>query len=295
MDEVVQAFLDYLSIEKGLSPNTLSAYGRDLSQFAHFIERSGISSLNEITDPVLRSFLNDLRTQGMSANSISRKLSAIRSFCKFAYREGHIAKDFTANADGMKGVKKLPGVLSFDEILSLLAQPDALDPAGSRDRAMLEMLYATGLRVSELVNLKVSDVNAEVGFVRCMGKGSKERIIPVGKVAIEYMNRYLVNGRPKFSKVGSSEYLFPTHHGRKMSRVGFWKLLKKYVSKAGITKRVTPHTLRHSFATHLLEGGADLRSIQEMLGHADIGTTQIYTHVSREQLKAVYKSSHPRA
>lgn len=295
MDRSIQAFLDYLSIERGLSQNTISAYGRDMSQFVAFAKENGVLSVEAITDSLLHKFLDGLREAAMSPNSISRKLCAIRTFCKFACREGYIKKDFTATSDGMKGVKKLPHVLTVDEVASILAQPDAQEPAGARDKAMLEMLYATGLRVTELISLRLSDVNAGVGFVRCFGKGSKERIIPMGKVAIEYVNRYLLNGRPKFARSGSSEYLFLTNRGQRMSRVGFWKLIKKYGAKAGITKHITPHTLRHSFATHLLEGGADLRSIQEMLGHADIATTQIYTHVSREQLKEVYKQAHPRA
>ena len=295
MDRSIQAFLDYLSIERGLSQNTISAYGRDMSQFVVFAKENGVLSVEAITDSLLHKFLDGLREAAMSPNSISRKLCAIRTFCKFACREGYIKKDFTSTSDGMKGVKKLPHVLTVDEVASILAQPDAQEPAGARDKAMLEMLYATGLRVTELISLRLSDVNAGVGFVRCFGKGSKERIIPMGKVAIEYVNRYLLNGRPKFARSGSSEYLFLTNRGQRMSRVGFWKLIKKYGAKAGITKHITPHTLRHSFATHLLEGGADLRSIQEMLGHADIATTQIYTHVSREQLKEVYKQAHPRA
>jgi len=295
MDEAVQGFLDYLSIERGLSLNTIAAYGRDLSQFAQFARDKGISQVKDLKEGTLQSFLEGLREGGMSPNSIGRKISAIRTFCKFAYREGYITHDFTANTDGVKGIKRLPSVLSIAEIVDLLSKPDAMHPAGARDKAMLETLYATGLRVSELINLRLTDVNADVGFVRCIGKGSKERIIPIGKVAIEYLKRYLVNGRQEFARSGSSEYLFLTNRGRRMSRVGFWKLIKRYAAKAGITKHITPHTLRHSFATHLLEGGADLRSIQEMLGHADIATTQIYTHVSREKLKKVYRDSHPRA
>jgi integrase/recombinase XerD len=195
----------------------------------------------------------------------------------------------------MKGVKRLPGVLTVEEVMNLLVQPDCRDPAGSRDRAMLETLYATGVRVSELINLRLSDIYLSVGFVRCFGKGSKERIVPIGKVAIEYLSRYLANSRLEFVRSGSSEYVFLTNRGRKMSRVGFWKIIKKYAARAGITKNITPHTLRHSFATHLLQGGADLRSIQEMLGHADIATTQVYTHVTRDKLKEVYRESHPRA
>ena len=295
MDQAVQGFVDYLNIERGLSPNTVAAYGRDLSQFVHYAREHGAPSVDTLSVETLEGFLQGLRDGGVSPNSISRKLSAVRTFCKFACREGYAKKDFTASAEGIHGVKRLPSVLSVDEVSSLLAQPDPLSPAGSRDRAMLETLYAAGLRVSELVNLKIGDVNLGVGFVRCMGKGSKERIVPICKITGDCLNLYLINGRPKFARSGSSEYLFLTNRGTKMSRMGFWKLIKKYGVKAGIMKRITPHTLRHSFATHLLEGGADLRSIQEMLGHADIATTQVYTHVSREQLKKTYRKSHPRA
>ena len=295
MDEEVQAFLDHLGVERGLSANTVAAYGLDLAQFAEHARKKGIKSAEALTETVLLGFLQGLRQAGISPNSISRKLSAIKTFAKFAYREGYIKTDFTANTDGMRRVKKLPSVLTIEEISNLLAQPDGRKPAGSRDKAMLETLYATGVRVSELINLRLSDVNESVGFVRCFGKGSKERIIPLGKVAIDYLGQYLANGRPKFARAGSSEYLFLTNRGKKMSRVGFWKVIKKYAALAGITKNITPHILRHSFATHLLEGGADLRSIQEMLGHADIATTQVYTHVSRDKLKEVYRKSHPRA
>ncbi len=295
MDEAVQAFLDHLNVERGLSPNTVAAYAHDLSQYAEFARDRGVTSTDELTESLLLGFLERLRADGISPNSITRKLSAIRTFCKFACREGYTRHDFTANTTGMKGLKKLPSVLTIDEVSTLLAQPDGSDHAGSRDKAMLETLYATGLRVSELINLRLVDANLDVGFIRCFGKGSKERIVPLGKVAIEYLTRYLSNSRPRFARTGSSEYLFLTYRGKKMSRVAFWKIIKKYTARAGIAKNITPHTLRHSFATHLLEGGADLRSIQEMLGHADIATTQVYTHVSREKLKEVYRDTHPRA
>lgn len=295
MDEAVQAFLDHLSVERGLSANTVSSYGRDLSQFADFCKSRGASSADDLSGEMLSDFLGNLRDAGMSPNSINRKVSAIRTFCKFACREGFASKFFASETSGVKGVKRLPSVLSVDEVSLILSQPDYRDPIGLRDKAMLEILYAGGFRVSELISLKLSDVNPSVGFARCFGKGSKERIVPIGKVAADYLGRYLVGSRPKFAGKGSSEYLFLSSRGKKMSRVGFWKIIKKYVAKAGITKKVTPHTLRHSFATHLLEGGADLRSIQEMLGHADIATTQIYTHVSRDKLKQVFRDSHPRA
>jgi integrase/recombinase XerD len=296
MDAAIQSFLDHLTVERGLSANTIAAYGRDLSQFADFVNAQHLTpNALEFTEDNLVTYLDALRDAGMSPNSISRKLSAIRSFYRYSCREGFAKRDITANLIGMKGAKRLPGVLSIDDVVKLLAAPDTSESAGSRDKAMLETLYATGLRVTELITLKLSDINVSVGFVRCFGKGSKERIVPLGKVAIEYLNRYLENARPGFARAGSSEYLFLTGRGSRMSRVGFWKIIKKYTAKAGITGNVTPHTLRHSFATHLLQGGADLRSIQEMLGHVDIATTQVYTHVSKEKLKEVYRDAHPRA
>ena len=296
MDEAVQAFLDHLSIERGLSANTLAAYGRDLSQFVEYAGKAGASSLDDLTETILIGFMESLRRAGMSPGSISRKLSAIKTFSKYSYREGTVKKDFTANTVGMRAGKKLPSVLSIEEVCCLLNQPNPDGSGGDiRDKAMLETLYATGLRVTELITLRLIDLNMDVGFVRCFGKGSKERIVPIGQVAIAWVNRYLAEARPAFVRSGSSEYLFLSSRGRKMSRVGFWKIVKKYAAKAGILKNITPHTLRHSFATHLLQGGADLRSIQEMLGHADIATTQIYTHVTRDKLKEVYRESHPRA
>ena len=295
MDEAVQAFLDHLSVERGLSPNTIAAYGHDLSQFIEHARKAGASSLDDLTETILIGFMESLRQAGMSAGSISRKLSAIKTFSKYSYREGSVKKDFTANVMGMRAGKKLPSVLSIEEVSKLLNQPNGPEPGDVRDKAMLETLYATGLRVSELINLRLIDLNLDVGFLRCFGKGSKERIVPIGQVAIACVNRYLADGRPKFANSASSEYIFLNSRGRKMSRVGFWKIIKKYTAKAGILKNISPHTLRHSFATHLLQGGADLRSIQEMLGHADIATTQIYTHVTRDKLKEVYRESHPRA
>jgi integrase/recombinase XerD len=295
MDATVQSFLDYLNIERGLSRNTISAYGRDLSQFVAYLRTCGITDAGAIDEGMLQGFIQGLRKAGMSPGSIGRKLSAIKTFCKFACREGYVRKDFTANIDAARGVKRLPGVLTIEDVSALLSQPSGKEPLLLRDKAMLETLYASGLRVSELIGLRLMDLNLNVGFVRCFGKGSKERIVPLGKVAITHLNEYITVARLGLARSGSSEYLFLTNRGKKMSRVSFWKIIKKYAARAGIQKNITPHTLRHSFATHLLQGGADLRSIQEMLGHADIATTQVYTHVSREKLKEVYRESHPRA
>lgn len=295
MDKIVQAFLDHLLVERGLSANTISAYGRDLNGFIRYLLDLHISSFDDLTDDILAGYINTLRTSGISPNSISRKVSAIRTFCKFLCREGYSKRDYTANLEGMRNIQRLPNILDVDEVSRLLEQPQTNTPAGVRDRAMLETMYASGLRVSELINLRLSDVNLTAGFIRCIGKGSKERIIPIGSVAIDYINKYLLSGRGAFVKSGSNEFLFLTNRGRSMTRVYFWKLVKKYAAMAGITKHLTPHTLRHSFATHLLQGGADLRSIQEMLGHQDISTTQIYTHISRNKLKETYRKTHPRS
>lgn len=295
MDSAIQAFTDYLTIERGLSSNTVEAYSRDLAQFASYARRHGISSVRDISDVTVQGFLDGLREAAMSPNSIGRKLSAVRTFCRFACREGVTDRDFTSEFESMKGSKRLPSVMTIEEVAAILSQPDLSTHSGLRDKAMIETLYASGLRVSELINLRLGDVNLSVGFLRCLGKGSKERVVPLGDVAIHCIEHYTAKSRPEYARSGSSEYLFLTNRGRKMSRVCFWKIIKKYAALAGISRNITPHTLRHSFATHLLQGGADLRSIQEMLGHADIATTQIYTHISREKLREVYRESHPRA
>lgn len=295
MDEYVQRFLDYLMVEKGLADNTLASYGRDLAQFLAFTEERGVSSPDEVTEDVLMSFFAGLDNESFAKTSIARKTSAIKMFLRFLYREGELKKDVAALLESPKAPKKLPGTLDLDEVTKLLKQPDMSSPQGIRDKAMLETLYASGLRVSELIKLQTVDVNLAVGFIRCMGKGSKERIVPIGKVAIEYVQQYMARARPGFCKGYDDEYLFLTQQGKPMTRVMFWKIVKKYAESAGIKKHLTPHTLRHSFATHLLERGADLRSIQEMLGHASVATTQIYTHVTTDHLKEIYKEAHPRA
>jgi integrase/recombinase XerD len=295
MDTQIDDFLSFLSLERGLSKNTVNAYGRDLFQFSEFCRSHGVNSPAEISEEVLSSFMGALRAEKMASTSISRKISAIRTFSKYLCREGELTINRAAQVDTPKLPKRLPKILPLDEVERLLAAPDLTTPAGIRDRAMLEVLYATGLRVSELVGLNLSDLNLQVGFLRCLGKGSKERIVPLGKFAVDYVSQYLARGRPTFVKSNSGGGLFLSNRGSKITRVGFWKLLKRYAALAGITRPLTPHTLRHSFATHLLERGADLRAIQEMLGHASLSTTQIYTHVTRERLRQVYKESHPRA
>ncbi|HOK53460.1 MAG TPA: site-specific tyrosine recombinase XerD [Armatimonadota bacterium] len=292
MDIQVQRFLDYLLVERGLSGNTIASYGRDLAQFIEFAREV---NADDITEEVLTQFLARLRRDKYATTSVARKLAAVRSFLKFLRREGVLRGDPMGLMDSPKPGKMLPKTLTEDEIVRLLQAPDLSDDNGLRDRAMIETLYATGLRVSELINLLVEDVNLNVGFLRCIGKGSKERVVPLGEVAIEILTLYLDKVRPVFTKGQRSEFLFLTNRGKPMTRVGFWKIIKKHARTAGITREITPHVLRHSFATHLLEHGADIRSIQEMLGHASVATTQVYTHVTRDHLREVYKKSHPRA
>ncbi|MDO8681973.1 MAG: site-specific tyrosine recombinase XerD [Armatimonadota bacterium] len=295
MDLMAQRYLDYLMVERGLSSNTISSYGRDISQFAEYALKRGVNNPSDLNEDALMGYMAMLSKSGLAASSASRKVSAIKGFCRFLYTEKAIVNDVASAIDNPQAPKKLPDTLTKDEIISLINQPDLHTEIGVRDRAILETLYATGLRVSELVGLTVDAVNLDVGFVRCTGKGSKERITPIGKVAIDYIRQYLARSRSSLSAGSRSEWLFPSRQNKPLTRVWIWKIIRKYAVQAGITKHLTPHTLRHSFATHLLEGGADIKSIQEMLGHASIATTEIYTHISREQLKRVYKSSHPRA
>lgn len=295
MDAEAQRFLDYMLVERGLSSNTIAAYGRDIGQFVEFAKEMGTTDVAKLRGNLLMVYLARLQRENYASTSVERKLAAIRSFVKFLQREGEVDKDPTAAIENPKRSKPLPKTLSEDDISKLLRQPDESDANGLRDKAMLETLYATGLRVTELINLLVDDVNLTAGFVRCVGKGSKERIVPLGEVAVEMIEKYMSKVRPAFLKGARSEYLFLTNRGGPMTRVGFWKIIKKHAAGAGITKPITPHVLRHSFATHLLEHGADIRSIQEMLGHASVATTQVYTHVTRDHLREVYNKAHPRA
>lgn len=294
MSNLIQSFIDYLDTERGLAENTLESYSRDLRHYFEFLSGDQ-RSLENATRATIMSYLLSLQKDGRSASTIARRLAALKSFYQYLVRESRIDHDPTENLESPKQRKRLPQVLSVAEVERLLAQPDGRTPTGLRDRAMLELLYATGIRVSELVSLNVSDVNLDIGFVRCTGKGSRERMVPVGSVAVRALRDYLERGWPRLNRIPSEEALFVNQHGRRLTRQGFWKILKKYSRQAGITKEITPHTLRHSFATHLLENGADLRAVQEMLGHADISTTQIYTHVTKHRLKDVYARTHPRA
>lgn len=293
IDIYIQRYLDHLIVERGLSANTIASYGRDLAQFARFLDQRGISDAGAINEACIVAFLDGLNKRKYAAASVARKLSAVRSMVKFLCAERVIERSPLARLEPARPPKRLPKSLEIDEVDRLLAAPDVRDQTGLRDKAMLETLYACGLRVSELISLKVEDLDLSNGFLRCIGKGSKERIVPIGKTAREWIAAYAQ--RVRAGHEGRSESLFLTKLGRPMSRVMFWKIIRKYAVQAGITKALTPHVLRHSFATHLLERGADLRSLQEMLGHASISTTQIYTHVSRDHLREVYRETHPRA
>ena len=295
MNELIQEFLNYITVERGLSRNTIEAYARDLRQFAAFLTLTGYDSLAEIHSQTLVAYLRKLQQENMQPSSVTRKLAAIRSFFQYMLRERHLKIDPSVTIDSLKTPQRLPKVLSEKEIGRLLEQPGATTPAKLRDKAMLELLYATGVRVSELVSLKLGDINMDMGYVRCFGKGSKERIVPMGGSAQNALLDYLDRARPKIVRRAAEDTLFLNHHGRKMTRQGFWQIIQAAALRVGIAITVTPHMLRHSFATHLLDHGADLRSVQEMLGHADISTTQIYTHVTRTRLKEVYDKTHPRA
>ncbi len=287
-------FLDYARVEKGLASNSIESYGRDLVEFVGYLRR-GRKSLDRVNREDIRDFLASLYGRGLGGRSVARHLVAIRNFFRFLLQEGKIDCDPTAEIDAPQFGHSLPKYLAASEVNTLLQQPDASVPAGLRDRAMLELLYATGMRVSELVHLRWEDIQLNLGVLRCQGKGSKERLIPIGKSALQVVEAYAKEGRPKLAKKPGVPYFFLNQRGGPLSRVGFWKILAYYGRAAGITTPLAPHMVRHSFATHLLERGADLRSIQLMLGHSDISTTQIYTHVLKERLKQVYQTHHPRA
>ncbi len=286
-------YLDYLSVEKGLAKNSLSAYAADLRHFGHFLRQRG-TEIDRVERIEIVRYFQSLRGAGISARSVARALAAIRGLFRFLVAERHLKNDPTENLENPKLWSTLPKTLHSTEIEALLAAPDGATAGGLRDRAMLELLYATGLRVSELIRVRVEDLVMDAGFLRTVGKGSKERIVPFGDSAREAIVRYSEGARPSFDKHGDP-HLFLTNRGRAMTRQSFWMNIVKYARKAGIKVRVSPHTLRHSFATHLLENGADLRSVQMMLGHSDISTTQIYTHVSRARLQKIYETYHPRA
>jgi len=292
-EAALRLFLEYLAVEKGLAQNTILSYSRDLKKFLAFLGRNKLTWAGVGEETVVR-FVHGESRAGLSARSMARLISALRSFSRFLVLSGFLKKDPTAQLTSPSTWLSLPKFLTVREVEALLGATDEKSPQGLRDRAMLEVLYGAGLRVSELVSLKPEDVNLDEGFLICRGKGGKERIVPLGRAACGFVGRYLREVRPR-SEAGPSPFLFLTRRGRGFTRQGFWKLLKQYSGKAGLAAMISPHVLRHSFATHLLERGADLRSVQLMLGHSQITTTQIYTHVSRERLRRVYDQFHPRA
>jgi len=296
LNPLIEEFLAYLQFERGLADNSVSSYRRDLAQFHAFMDAQGLAPLDATTG-IIRDFLASLGgADGVPASAtMARKISVLRSFYKYLCREKLADANPVSSIRAPKQGHKLPTVLNLAEIKSLLGQPNGTTPGSVRDAAMLELLYGSGMRVSELTGLATGDVDLEGGFVRCLGKGSKERMIPVGEPALAAVRRYLQNGRPFLGKGAKSGHLFLNRFGRGLTRQSVHRMLCGYARQAGISKNVTPHTLRHSFATHLLAGGADLRSVQEMLGHADVSTTQVYTHVSRQRLRDIYFDTHPRA
>ena len=313
MRELIDTFLNYLSVERGLARNTIVSYREDLDSYMDFLRSHSIDALSKTTRNDITNFMFFQKDKGIAANSIARRLAAIKAFYRFLVRERILKADPTSLIDSPKLWKKIPQTLSLNEVDALLTRPNIRDAQGIRDRAILETLYATGMRVSEAVNLKIDNVNLDIGFLRCIGKGNKERVIPMGTKAINSLKRYLEISRPHLlnplrntkalkerSKISDrvnkkeSEFLFLNRFGKRISRQSLWKIIKKYAREARIKKPVRPHILRHSFATHLLERGADLRSVQEMLGHSNISTTQIYTHINKERLKTIHRMFHPR-
>ncbi|MGD6781375.1 site-specific tyrosine recombinase XerD [Sutcliffiella horikoshii] len=296
MQDQLKDFIHFLVVEKGLASNTVVSYERDLKSYLLYLSKvEEITSLDAVSRSTIIQFLKFLTENGKSSKTIARHIASIRSFHQFLLREKVTTQDPTVHIDRPKQEQKLPQVMSVEEVQALLDSPDTSKVFGMRDKAMLELLYATGMRVSELISMNLSDVHLTMGFVRCIGKGNKERIIPLGTMAQNAITNYIEESRSQLLKKKTTDALFVNLYGNRLTRQGFWKILKKLTKEAGIEKELTPHTLRHSFATHLLENGADLRAVQEMLGHADISTTQIYTHVTKTRMKDVYSMFHPRA
>jgi integrase/recombinase XerD len=294
LESDIRTFLNCLRVEKGLSQNTIDAYQRDIGKFAEFVKKRGLST-KDVRRSDIVDFLASLYNRRLDSRSVARHLVTLRNFFRFALMEGYIEEDPAATVESPKFRRSLPQFLSLDEVERLLRQPDTSTMIGLRDKAMIELMYSCGLRVSELCGVRVADLKMDEGSLRCVGKGDKERIVPVGRRALEGVQAYYRGARPRLLRGGASPYLFLNQRGGKMDRIAFWKALAHYGRIAGIRKHVKPHMLRHSFATHLLDRGADLRAVQMMLGHSDISTTQIYTHVVEERLKQVYKAHHPRA
>lgn len=296
MQNYITTFIEYLQYEKGLSENTRAAYRRDLNKFDAYLLKNSLSTQpNSISKQQIMAFLSSQMDEGAANSTVARSLSSIKTFYKFLILENHVQNNPTSDLETPKIKRKLPDVLTIEEVDKLMQQPRVTLLLGLRDRAMLELMYGTGVRVSELLSLQIEDINSTAGFLRCLGKGRKERIIPVNQTSIDWVQRYLARARNSLVKNHLERTLFVNANGRPLSRQGFFKILATYVEKAKLGKEITPHTFRHSFATHLLENGADLRAVQEMLGHADISTTQIYTHLTKSRLMEVYQRYHPRA
>jgi len=291
----IDAFCEYLAVERGLSPRTLEAYRRDVEKYTAFLGDRDVRRIGDAAVDDLREFVYRLKDRGLEATSIRRNLSAIRTYYAFLIAEGLVLADPSDRVELPRTWRRVPNVLGRADVERLLDAPDVADRLYWRDKALLEVAYAAGLRVSELIGLKVRDVDMDEGLALVLGKGAKERVVPMGRSALRALDVYLREVRPALTRGDTAGAVFLNHRGRPLTRMGVWKILRKQVRRAGLRKRVTPHTLRHSFATHLLEGGADLAAVQEMLGHADIATTQIYTHVDREYLRDVHRKHHPRA
>ena len=295
INNILMDYLHYLKVERGLSENTINSYGIDLKLFLEYLRENEIPSFKQVNKEVIVNYMQSEKNNNKANSSILRSVSSLRKFFQYLAQEKIIEKDPMLLIDTPKKKQHLPQVLTKEEVEKLLRSPNTGQVLGLRDRAMLELMYATGLRISEIINLKLEDLHLTMGTLQTLGKGHKERIVPVGDEAIKWVNRYLEEARPKLLKQKRSNYLFLNFHGNNLTRQGVWKNLKAEVRKAENKKNITPHTLRHSFATHILENGADLRIVQELLGHADISTTQIYTHLSNKQLADIYNRAHPRA
>lgn len=294
LDSLIDAFADYLDVECGLAHNTIRAYRADLSAFVKYLKERNVVSAANVDAEMVVEYMMRLKESGRSVATIARSLVTIRMFFRFLWAEGHIEKDTTSLIESPRLSHKLPSFLNPNEVTRLLSAPAKDTRYGARDRAILEVLYATGARVSEVCDLRLTSVNLDYGFVRCFGKGNKERIVPIGKPAVAAIRRYLALSRPRFLKRRQSDYLFVSRSGRPLNRVQLWRIVRKHALKAGVRGAAHPHVLRHSFATHMIEGGADLRVVQEMLGHVSIATTQIYTHTDQRRLKSLHKKFHPR-
>ena len=291
----IKDFLNYLTVEAGLADNTILAYGRDLRGFQKYCKASDIKNLQDIHPALIQNYLRIMSQEQKSEVSVKRSLVAIRMFLRYGKLMGLIEDDFTTILESPKVWQRLPVVCNKQQVIDLLNAPCLDEPYYLRDKVMLELLYATGMRAGELAGLKTTGLNLDIGYLRCLGKGRRERVVPIGKVAVKAIREYLAHLRPKLAKPFSGNFLLLSRTGRPLGRIDIWRLVKKYAIRAGMPKNLTVHTLRHCFATHLLAGGADLRSVQEMLGHVDIATTQIYTHVDQERLKSIHKQFHPRS